>query len=175
VYLHAGDTVLAWTRIENDSTVARLTYAVCVVAAWGSDAVLRRVAARRRAAARRRHTASSPAALACVADIHAARSRLVDAVDAIDQARKADEPVADDTLRVLRAEVGGIAEEAELFVAKLRRLEDRCRARQRTEQDPTTHGSRSRHRRDRRRAERRAHRSAPARPRVDRTAGSGSR
>jgi hypothetical protein len=59
------------------------------------------------------------------AEIHAARSTLVDATLALDRAVKRGESITDENVRILRAEASGLAEQAEVFGALLDRLHTR--------------------------------------------------
>jgi hypothetical protein len=67
--------------------------------------------------------APAPPSLTSVDEIHAARTRLVDGRLALDRAISTGEPVPDETVRVLRAEIGGIGEEAAICTVLLERLE----------------------------------------------------
>ena len=62
-------------------------------------------------------------ALTSVALLHGARDALIDASTALDRAIAAGEDVADETVRILAAEVGGISEQAAFYAALLQRLE----------------------------------------------------
>jgi hypothetical protein len=61
-------------------------------------------------------------ALTSVAEIHAARTHLVAAFVALDRAVAAGERATDETARILRAELDGIAEETAAYRARLERL-----------------------------------------------------
>ena len=62
-------------------------------------------------------------ALTSVALLHGARDALIDASTALDRAIATGEDVADETVRILTAEVGGISEQAAFYAALLQRLE----------------------------------------------------
>jgi hypothetical protein len=67
-------------------------------------------------------------ALTSVALLHDARGTLLDAFGALDRAIAAGEDVADETVRILKAEVGGISEQAAVYAALLRHVEPAHRA-----------------------------------------------